>query len=221
MEAVMRDLVRLMAGLRRRSGADRDLAHAEAREEMAQLVEGTRELAMQVNFTGPAALLERMVPKLPKGGSVTFYSSLWATHFPHPQVPVYYEVVAEAKQALEHWMEKQAKAWKVRQITTAVISANLIIGTRMGYLLDRFCTDLMPPAERERWRSTYVSCDDLVGTTIDVLAGAGPDTAGGFVRRFLPVPGQVLDHMSPDDSPMEQPVALAHNAPRWGADGQT
>jgi NAD(P)-dependent dehydrogenase (short-subunit alcohol dehydrogenase family) len=158
-----------------------------------------------------------MVPRLPQGGSVIFYSSLWATHYPHPQIPVYYEVVAESKQALERWLEKRAEEWKVRRITTAVISANLIIGTRMGYLLDRFCTDLMPADDRDRWRSTYVTCDDLVATTIDVLARAGPGSAGGVVRRFLPVPGLVLDHMSRDDSPMEQPVALARNAPHWDA----
>lgn len=217
MEPVMVDLVRVMAGLRRRSGADLDRAHAAAREEMAGLVEGTRDLAANVNFAGPAALLGRLAPTLPEGGTVTFYSSLWATHFPHRQVPVYYGVVAESKQALERWLVEQAETWQERQITTAVISANLIMGTRMGYLLDRFCTDLMPPGDRDRWRATYVTFDDLIGATIDVLGGSRPDRNGGLVRRYLPLPGLVRDDMSPDDSPMDQAVPLAQNAPRWGS----
>jgi NAD(P)-dependent dehydrogenase (short-subunit alcohol dehydrogenase family) len=215
MEPLLRDLARLMTSLRKLRGGDLDQAHAAARDELAPLVVGTRELAMTVNCLAPSRLLDQLVPRLPAGGSVTFYSSLWASLYPHPQVPIYYEAVAEAKQALERWLENRAGTWASRRITTAVISANLVLDTRMGYLLDRLCSDLMPSADRERWRSTYVSCSELVEATLDVLGRTGPDSLGGLVRLYLPGPGAVVDRVGPDDSPMHLPVALAPNAPTW------
>jgi NAD(P)-dependent dehydrogenase (short-subunit alcohol dehydrogenase family) len=217
MEAIMRDLVRLTSGLRRIDAAELDRAHSAAMLEMTDLVKGTRQAAMDVNCIGPANLLKRLVPMLPVGGVVIYFSSLWATHFPHPQVPMYYSAVAEAKQALEHWLEQEAQGWKARRITTAVISANLILDTRMGYLLDRMCTDLMLPSDRDRWRSTYVTNADMVRTALDVLTSR--DSQAGFTRLFLPLPGQVLERMSPSDPPMQHAIAFAPNAPRWSAPG--
>lgn len=215
MEAVLRDLARLTIGLRKLRGAELAQSHEAARNELAPLVAATRELAMSVNCAGPVMLLDRLLPAMPTGGSVTFYSSLWASFYPHPQVPIYYEAVAEGKQALERWLEDQARVWTSRRMTFAVISANLILNTRMGYLLDRFSTNLMLEADRERWRSSYVTCAQLVEATLDVLTRSGPDSVGGFARLYLTGPGAALDRLGPDDSPLHLPVALAPNAALW------
>ena len=218
---LLRDLVRVTIGLRNLRGTELDKAEAAARNELAPLVAGTRELAMNVNCLAPSSLLDRLVPGMPAGGSVIFYSSLWSSLYPHPQVPIYYEAVAETKHLMERRLEERAGAWASRRITTAVISSGPILNTRICYLLDRFCSDLMPPSDRERWRSTYVTCADLVEATLSVLSHTGPNSSGGLVRLYLPGPGEVVDHLGPDDSPMQHPVALALNAPRWAEEAVT
>jgi NAD(P)-dependent dehydrogenase (short-subunit alcohol dehydrogenase family) len=217
MEPLIRLFMRRLTGLRRMPPEQLDEAIATLRAELAPLVGATRELAMRVNCTGPVQLLERCAPLLPDGATVIFYSSLWASFWPHPQVPVYYQAVAEAKQGLERWLEAQAPAWARRRITTAIISANLIGGTRMGYLLDRFCTDLMPESDRERWRATYIDSADLVSATVQVLERER--APGGLERLWLPLPGRIVDRLGADESPMTYPVALAVNAPRWTTAG--
>jgi NAD(P)-dependent dehydrogenase (short-subunit alcohol dehydrogenase family) len=213
MEPVLRDVARLSAGLRKLRGAELDRAHAAARSELAPLVADSRGAAMTVNFAAPSRLLEQVVARMPDGGNVFFYSSLWASLYPHPQVPIFYEAVAEAKLALERWLENQAPAWALRRITTAVISANAILNTRMGYLLDRFCAEPLPPAERDRWRSDCVTCSELVNSTIAVFERS--HSPGGFVRLFLTRPGEVVDRMGADDAPMLERLAFARNAPIW------
>jgi len=215
MEPLLHDVARLVAGLRNVRGPEMDHALAAAREELAPIVANTRELAMAVNFTAPSTLLDELVARMRDGGSIVFFSSLWASLYPHPQIPVYYEAVAEAKQALERWLESKAGSWASRHITTAVISANLVLNTRMGYLLDRWCADPMPPDHRARWRSSYVSSSQLVEATLRVLNRSALPGAGGFIREFLPGPGKVVDDLSAEDPPMQYPVALAPNAPRW------
>jgi NAD(P)-dependent dehydrogenase (short-subunit alcohol dehydrogenase family) len=221
LEPLLRDLVRVTIGLRGLRGTALDKAHAAAREELALVVADTREFAMNVNCLAPSRLLDRLVPGMAAGGSVTFYSSLWSSLYPHPQVPIYYEAVAETKHAMEGQLEDLAGVWASRRITTAVISAGPIVNTRICRLLDRFCSDLMPPADRERWRSTYVTYGDLVEATLSVLGRAGPDSSGGLVRLYLPGPGEVVDHMGPDDPPMHHQVALALNAPKWAEESLT
>jgi NAD(P)-dependent dehydrogenase (short-subunit alcohol dehydrogenase family) len=216
MEPLLRDVARLTAGLRKLHGSELDRAHAAARAEVAPLVANTRELAMAVNCVYPSRLLDALAPKLPAGGTVTFYSSLWASLHPDtPQVPVFYEAVAEGKQALERWLERRANAWAALGITTTVISAQPILNTRMGYLLDRFCGDILSPDDRERWRSSCVSCSDLVDATLELLRRASPQGVGKLVRLFIPGPGDVTDRIAAND-PRMPPIAWARNAPIWG-----
>jgi len=216
MEPLLRDVARLTAGLRKLGGAELDRAHAAARAEVAPLVESTRELAMNVNCLSPLRLLDELVPSLPPGGTVIFYSSLWASLHPDtPQVPIFYEAVAEGKQGLERWLESRAGTWAAGRITTAVISAQPILNTRMGYLLDRFCADILSPADRECWRSTCVNSAELVDATLGIISRTGPRSSGGFIRVFIPGPGELADSIAPGD-PRMPPIAWARNAPRWG-----
>ncbi len=218
MEPVLRDMVRLMIGLKNLSNGERNRAHAAARDELGPVVSGTREHAMTVNCAAPARLLELVVPDMPAGGTVTFYSALWASLYPHPQVPVFYEAVAESKQAFERFLEKQAASWASREITTAIISTNLIANTRMGLLIDRFCAELMPADDRERWRSYFVSCGELVQATIRVLDHATSGSRPRLIRQFIPAPGEVIDHIAADHPSVSHPVAMAMNAPIWAGE---
>ena len=215
LEPILKTLTRLMIGLRDLRGPELVESHAGARAELAPIVADTRELAMTVNYAAPSRLLDLLVPRLLPGGTVTFYTSLWSSLYPHPQVPIYYEAVAESKHAMERWLEDRARAWASRSITTAVISSTWIRDTRVGQVLDRFCASPMPPADRERWRSTYVSCAELVEATLSVLEGSGPGSSGGLVRLLLPGPGEVANQVTANHPLMRVPMVLARNSPTW------
>src|SRR5207248_1640217 len=101
LEPVLRDLVRLSMGLRRVSGAELDRAHAAAMVELAQLSIDARDMSMLMNFTAPSRLLARLAERLPGGATITFYTSLWSSMYPHPQVPAYYRSLAESKRRME------------------------------------------------------------------------------------------------------------------------
>jgi NAD(P)-dependent dehydrogenase (short-subunit alcohol dehydrogenase family) len=215
MESVLRDLVRLMIGLRGLIGHEKDRAHAAARDELAPLVAASREFALTVNCKAPSQLLDLIVPSMAAGGTVTFYSHLWASLYPHPQVPIYYDAVAESKHAFEGWLERHASEWASHGITTAIISTNLIGNTRMGSLLDRFCAEPMPAADRLRWRSSFVNCSDIVDATLGVIDRAADGSQAGLVWLFIPTPGELTDQVGPDHPAVSHPVALALNAPVW------
>jgi NAD(P)-dependent dehydrogenase (short-subunit alcohol dehydrogenase family) len=170
---------------------------------------------MAVNLRGPKMLLDLLVPVLPAGGSVTFYSSLWSSFYPHPQIPVYYLNVAESKREMERWLEIKAVEWARLRITTAILSSTWIADTRIGQVLDRFSAELLIPAERKRWRSTYVTCSEILTTTLDVLGRVHGNASGGLVRLYLLGSGQIVANMGPDDPPMPYAIALAPNAPTW------
>jgi NAD(P)-dependent dehydrogenase (short-subunit alcohol dehydrogenase family) len=211
LEPVLRTLARVMTGLKKLEGAELEKAHRAAIAELAPLVAESRDLALAVNLSGPAWLLDRLVPDLPAGGTVTFYSSLWTSFYPHPQVPIYYQNVADSKRQMELWLEARARGWSERGITTAILSSTWIANTRIGQVLDRFCAEVLPDAEREQWRATYVTCAEMVAATLDVMR----DAPGGLVRRFLPGPGRVVGNMGPDDHPMTFAAALAQHSPAW------
>ena len=212
---MLRTLARVMTGLKSLAADDRNRAHAAAREELTPIVAASRDLAMTVNYEAPSKLLDILVPRLPSGGSVIFYISLWSSFYPHPQVPIYYQNIAESKHEMECWLEMRASTWAARNITTAVISSTWISDTRIGQVLDRFCAEPLPSVERERWRRTYVTCSDLTEATLGILGRSGQGSTGGFVRLFLTGPGKVIGNMCPNDAPMQYPVVLAANAPNW------
>jgi NAD(P)-dependent dehydrogenase (short-subunit alcohol dehydrogenase family) len=215
LEPVLRTLARLMTSLKNLQGADRDRAHAAAREELAPIVAESRDLAMTVNYNAPSKLLDMLVRQLPNGGTVIYYISVWTSFYPHSQVPIYYQNIAESKHEMECWLEMRAKTWAAANITTGVISSTWIGDTRIGQVLDRFCAEPLPAAERERWRGTYVTCSEISEATLGVFARSRRRSTGEFVRLFLTGPGTVLKEMGPDDAPMQYPVVLAINAPSW------
>jgi hypothetical protein len=85
----------------------------------------------------------------------------------------------------------------------------------MGYLLNRFCAEAMPAPDRERWRSTFVSCSELVEATLDLLSGEGIGGPAGLRWIFIPAPGTIVDHVGSDHPSVSFPLALAPNAPVW------
>jgi NAD(P)-dependent dehydrogenase (short-subunit alcohol dehydrogenase family) len=215
LEPVLRDVARLTIGLKRLRGAELDQAHKAACNEVALLVGATLGLSHSVNFLAPSRLLDLLAPKLLAGGSVTFYSSLWSSFYPHPQVPAFYRGVAESKQAMEQWLEGRAYEWASSGITTAIISSQPILDTRMGYLLDRFCGELLAPADRDRWLSTCVNCADLVAATIGVVERSGSGSTDGLLRLFLPSSDDLVDHLASDDPRTLYPLAWTMTAPSW------
>lgn len=212
LEPILRTLARVATRINELRGPEREQATAAAYSELASIVADTHRMAMTVNYSAPSMLLDRLAPSLPAGGSVIFYSSLWSSLYPHPQVPIYYKAVAESKNAMELWLEKQSASWSSRGVAVAIISATWIRDTRVGRFLDRFCAEIMPASDRTRWRSTYVSCAELVEATLEVLGPCGRRVPGGLIRQFLCGPGQVSDHMEADEPLMQVPMAFSMKA---------
>lgn len=211
LETLLRPVLTKVLDLKARDGSERDGAMREAMAEIGLATDAADGLALAANFAGPRGLLERVVPRLPRGASVISYSSLWSTFYPHPQVPVYYRSVARTKQLMERWLEAQAGDWAAGGVTAWVISANVISDTRMGYLADRFCTELLPPEHGRRWRSTYVRMAELVAATLMAFEGAEDGGSPCLRRLFVPLPGVITGQLGRDDPPLDQPVALAPN----------
>ena len=86
----------------------------------------------------------------------------------------------------------------------------------MGYLLDRFCTDLMPATESRRMRAGYLTCADLAEATIRILDGRERPRAGeDLLWLWLPGPGRIVASLAADEAPLTYPVVLAPNTPVW------
>ena len=213
LESLLRDLVRISIALRRKNGIELERAHREAMAELERLSEGALEEAVYANLVAPSNLLDAVAKTLPPQATIVYFTSLWSSFQPHPQVPAYYQSLADSKQRMERWLEKRAEAWS--ELSVVVISSPVVIDTRMGEIIDRHCASLMPGADRERWRSTFVRCSDLVEAMLAVITP--PERRAGFRRVFLPGDGRVVSSLDRDDWTLRLPVAFARNSPTWAS----
>ena len=195
-EPVVRQLVRRCVALRRVPAGELPAAIESARAEITPLVAASREGAMRVNYTSARSLIEEVATGLPRGGSITVYSSLWTTFF--TRAPGFYRSIAESKGALDRWVEESAPAWAERGITTAIISGHIILDSAMGQLIDRFLAPLMPAPAQTRFRSYYITTEDMVKVTITGISEAAARPGRSMIWTFLIGPHQVLDDLSED-----------------------
>ncbi len=215
LETLLQDMVRIALGLRKLRGAEFDAAHREGVRELRQLALDALPRSMEVNHHAPSRFLQKIVPTLPAGASVGYYTHFWGSLFPHPQVPAYYGSIAESKHVFESWLEQRAGGWATQGVTTYVLSTSVISDTRMGHLLDRYCATLMPAENREKWRATFVDCREVALVTLDRFFGSNSPEADGLRRLFITRSGTTTDTLLADDPVMSFPVALAANAPLW------
>jgi len=209
LEPVVRQLVRRCVALRRVPEAQLAASLESARSEVRQWVDASREGAMRVNYEAPRTLFDQLAPRLPTGGSITFYSSLWSTFYAQAEVPGFYRGIAESKLALENWLASRSAAWAERGITTAIISGHIMSDTNMGELIDRFLVPFMPAEQQARFRSFYVTTADMVRATIPVLVNAGHhDARGRLVRSYVVGPSQIVDHLSADTPALADLIPL-------------
>ncbi|HZQ49636.1 MAG TPA: SDR family NAD(P)-dependent oxidoreductase [Candidatus Dormibacteraeota bacterium] len=217
LEGLLQDMIRIALGLRRLTGGEFDEAHAQGVRELQKLAADSLERCMTVNLEAPARLFDRVAGELGDGGSLVFYTHFWGSLFPHPQVPAYYGSIAESKHEFAEWLAGRATEWAEAGINTYVVSTSVISDTRMGHLLDRYCATLMPAADREAWKRTFVTCAQVAELTVQQCFGRPPSP--GFRQIFLLEPGQVTDRLGPDDPPVRFPVALAANSRRRADEG--
>jgi len=206
-EPVVRRLVRRCVALRRVPADELPAAFDAARSEVMPLVAASLDGAMKVNFTAARALIDEVAGSLPSGGSIIVYSSLWSSFYGRAPVPGFYRSIAESKLALESWFAGRAPDLAERGITTAIVSGHIILDSGTGGLIDRFVVPLMPPAAQARFRSYYITTEDMVNATIAVLSEAERAPGRSMLNSFLIGPHQILDDL-PADTP-----ALADELP--------
>jgi NAD(P)-dependent dehydrogenase (short-subunit alcohol dehydrogenase family) len=196
LESVVRPLVRQCVALRRVPQSDLPDAIEKARSEIAALVAASLDGAMKVNYVAARALIEKVASRLPAGGTLTVYTSLWTT-FPS-RTPHFYRSVASSKLALDTWIRERAPAWAERGITTAIVSGHIILDSAMGQLIDRFLVPLMPAEGQARFRSYYITTADMVRATIAVLSKPEPARSRAMAMSYVIGPHRILDELSAD-----------------------
>ena len=196
LEPIVRDLLRRVMGLRRVPPEQRESALRSAREEVARLVAENRSAAMAINFEAPVRLVSRLVPALPRGGTVSFYSSLWSTFYGAAPVPRFYASVAESKLALERWLEERAPGWAERGLSTVIVSGHTTRDTSMGQLIDRHLAPLLPASRQEPFRRFFIDSAEMVAAEVDLLEQAAAGRLPpGLVRRYVYGPRVVAAEM--------------------------
>lgn len=177
LESLLRPLLRAAARVRR---APATLAHEH--DEMARLVNESADGVFKINDAGPRRLIEHLAPKLPDGGRIIVYSSLWSEGVRSGNCPAFYSSVAESKRQFEDWLDVTAHGWHGR-ISAAVIVGHLISDTAMGRLIDRNLLALMPPEVVGPFTAGYVTVEQTAKATIGLLTGKfEPD---GLHRYYL------------------------------------
>jgi len=198
LESLLRPLLRAAARIRRvPEGPERETALAHERDGMARLVDESAPGVFKINQTGPRLLIERLAPRLPDGGRIIVYSSLWSEGVRSGSCPAFYSSVAESKRQFEDWLDETARGWGGR-ISAAVIVGHLISDTAMGKLIDRNLLPLMPQEVAGPFRAGYVTVDETANATIGLLTGKFEPNG---LRRYYLVGSEKLT-LEPDPEVM-------------------
>ena len=189
LEPILRPLLRATARVKRAApGGERDAVLKHERDEIEKLVRDGSRSAFAVNDEGPRWLLEHLVPRLPDGGRVITYSSLWTEGVRRGECPAFYWSIAESKLRFEDWLAGAAHAWGER-IRSAVIIGHLISDTAMGRLIDRNLLPLMPPEVAGPFQAGYVTIEQTAAATIGLMSG---ELEPGELRRYYLIGSEKL-----------------------------
>lgn len=215
LEPIMRRFVRRLVGLRSMPTARRPGAVEMLRVELRGWLAEVTELAWRINCAAPRSLTGRLLPSLPEGGHVVFYSSLWSSFYGRsPKVPAFYHTVAASKLAFESWLESAAPEWAERGISASIISGHVIRDTQLGRLIDEHLVPLLPPEQHGRARGFFIASADMARVLVDELAAPPPEIGAPARWRYVFGPDQVVDELEPNAPPLIYGTPLADLAMR-------
>ena len=174
-----------MARLGRYSPEEREQGYVGFRAKEEKWVREAQKGADAVNYTGSRYLTERLRSDLPRRGVVVFLSSLWTSFREQVWVPRFYDgPVASVKKRFEDWLERESGLEKQR-IYTAIVSGNAVLETPTGDFMSRMMVPLLPKADQDRIRTTFIGRGDMVRATRMALDGEGFEQADYHRRLFV------------------------------------
>jgi NAD(P)-dependent dehydrogenase (short-subunit alcohol dehydrogenase family) len=206
LEPVIRLLMRRLMSLKRLSRPELAAGLEDYRAFIAGPVEESRPFARRVNLEGPSVLFDELAPRLPAGGTMIYYTSLWSSLYGQVPPPDFYVGVAESKHAFEEWMGERSAAWTARGLSPTVVSGHIILDSSLGELIDRHIVPLMPAERQAVARSFFISTGDMVRCTVRLIRCAPPAAPGQAARVFLDAPGRETTELDPGSPALADPL---------------
>jgi 3-oxoacyl-[acyl-carrier protein] reductase len=210
LEPIMRRFMRQLAAIRRMPASDRGAAVEQLRRDLRVWLVDARGFADRVNYLAPRALTKWLVPMLPDGAHIMFYSSLWSSFYGQATIPAFYHTVAASKLAFERWLEASAPEWAQRGISTTIVSGHIIRDTHLGEVIDGYLIPLLPRTAQDRARSFFIDSIDMTRAAIAGLCtGQEEETTGRARWLYVFGPGQVVGGLAADAAPLAEGTPLA------------
>jgi len=229
MENFSRDLMR---DIRRIGGVknpeQREEALQRERDKLRNTVLSDQNIAkaMSINFHGHAIALNLLKNLLPSGTQVKdiYWSSIWSDLgkmdpvFKDPKdtteetgvdVPTFYLGVAGSKGRFVRWQKDHADELVQSGIYPSVVSGHIIIDSDVGKMIDRFIfSALLPKEQHEEMKKYYITQQDMVGATIDIIR-SDPTKWPEYPNRVFVVGGRGVGRdLSPNDQMFDVKIPL-------------
>ena len=182
--------------------------------------------AIQVNFYGHAitlSLLKELLPTNAKAKDI-YWSSTWSdlgkihSAFKDQNdtsqeigidVPIFYSGVAGSKGRFLRWQKQHASDLVNSGIYPAVVSGHIINGSDAGRMIDTFIfSTLLPKEQHEEMKKYYITQQDMVNATIDLIQ-SDPTTWPEYPHRVFVVGGRpVSKDLLPNDQMFKVKIPL-------------
>ena len=196
------------------------------RQKLKESVLENKDSAMEVNFYGHAVALSLLKNHLPPNAQVKdiYWSSIWSDlgrmhpAFKDPNdkseetgvdVPTFYLGVAESKGRFVRWQKEHAHQLVESGIYPANVSGHIIVDSDVGKMIDKFIIGtLLPEEQREEMKKYYITQQDMVNATIDLIQ-TDPTTWPEYPNRVFVVGGRPVSRdLSPNDPMFDVKIPL-------------
>lgn len=197
----------------------------EERQKLKELVLRDRDSAMEVNFYGQVNIVEQLKELIPSDSQIKdiYWSSIWSdlgkmdSAFRNPNdsteetgtdVPTFYLGVAGSKGRFVRWQKENADKLVAHGIYPAVVSGHIINDSDVGRMIDRYILSLLPVDQRAKMKKYYITQQDMVDATIDMIR-SDPTTWPEYPNRVFVVGGRpVSNRLWPNDPMFEIKIPL-------------
>lgn len=200
MEPFMEDLMRGLVRLKKCTGEEFDLNLESLKERIRGWVATSWDYAARVNLAGPRFLIRFLSDFLPYGSRVIFYSSLPSTFVHEVAPPGFYKNVALSKWVFEQFFESQSSDLIKKGVYPAIVSGHIVAESNVGRITERYLLPLLPEEEREGFRASFITAQDMIQAT-RMLLGSDPKVWQVYPKRLYVIrPGVIVSNLSTDDS---------------------
>ncbi len=191
----------------------------EERQKLKELVLRDRDSTMAVNFYGQVSIIEQLKKLIPSDSQIKdiYWSSIWSdlgkmdsafkdtndiSEETGIDVPAFYLGVAGSKGRFVRWQKEHASQLLESGIYTANVSGHIIIDSDVGKMIDRFIIGmLLPEEQREEMKKYYITQQDMVDATIDLIQ-SDPTTWPEYPNRVFVVGGRPVSRDLSLNDPM-------------------